>query len=143
MSGSFSVSREAAAWNLSRSWSLIPFLGIDYRLGVDGISLFVLLTGAILFPLVFLVVKHRTKGFYGNLLITAGAMAGAITASDMVLFYIFWEVMLLPVFFMIGLYGGPERKPATIKITALYRRRLAAHAGRDHLPRCRSLHPIR
>ena len=98
------------------SWSLIPFLGIDYRLGVDGISLFVLLTGAILIPLVFLVVKHRTKAFYGNLLITAGAMAGAITAGDMVLFYVFWEVMLIPVFFMIGLYGGPGRKPATIKI---------------------------
>ncbi len=98
------------------SWPLIPFLGIDYRLGVDGISLFVLLTGAILIPLVFLVVKHRAKAFYGNLLITAGAMAGAVTAGDMVLFYAFWEIMLIPVFFMIGLYGGPGRKPATIKI---------------------------
>jgi NADH-quinone oxidoreductase subunit M len=98
------------------SWSLIPSVGIDYRLGVDGISLFVLLTGAILIPLVFLVVKHRAKAFYGNLLITAGAMAGAITAGDMVLFYVFWEVMLIPVFFMIGIYGGPGRKPATIKI---------------------------
>ncbi len=116
MSGSFSVSRGAAGLEFVESWPLIPFLGIDYRLGVDGISLFVLLTGAILIPLVFLVVKHRAKAFYGNLLITAGAMAGAITAGDMVLFYVFWEVMLIPVFFMIGLYGGPGRKPATIKI---------------------------
>ena len=44
-------------------------------------------------------------------------MIGAICASDMVLFYIFWEVMLLPIFFMIGFYGGPNRLSATLKIT--------------------------
>ena len=44
-------------------------------------------------------------------------MTGAVCAADMVLFYIFWEIMLLPVFFMLGLYGGPKRLPATLKIT--------------------------
>jgi NADH-quinone oxidoreductase subunit M len=44
-------------------------------------------------------------------------MIGAVCAADMVLFYMFWEVMLLPVFFMIGLYGGPNRLTATVKIT--------------------------
>lgn len=99
----------------SRAW--IESLGIRYGLGVDGISLLVLMAGAVLFPMVFTVFTTRTKGFYGNLLLTQGAMIGAVCATDMVLFYIFWEIMLLPIFFMIGIYGGPKRLPATVKIT--------------------------
>ncbi len=96
--------------------NLIGSLGIAYRLGVDGISVFVLLTGAVLIPIVFVVVRNRARAFYGNLLVTAGAMAGAIASCDMVLLYVFWEIMLIPVFFMIGLYGGPNRRAATVKI---------------------------
>ncbi|SDP56773.1 complex I subunit 4 family protein [Desulforhopalus singaporensis] len=95
----------------------IESLGINYALGVDGISLLVLMAAAILYPLVFFVFDTRTKGFYGNLLIAQGAMIGAICATDMVLFYVFWEIMLLPIFFMIGLYGGANRLAATLKIT--------------------------
>lgn len=98
-----------------RPW--VESLGISYSLGVDGISLLVLMAGAVLFPMVFTVFATREKGYYANLLIAQGAMIGAICATDMVLFYIFWEVMLLPVFFMIGLYGGEKRLPATLKIT--------------------------
>ena len=98
-----------------RSW--IESLGISYGLGVDGISLLVLMTGAILFPMVFTIFKTQKKGYYANLLIAQGAMIGAICATDLVLFYIFWEIMLLPIFFMIGIYGGPKRLPATLKIT--------------------------
>ena len=99
----------------SRPW--IESLGISYGLGVDGISLLVLLTAAVLFPMVFTVFGTREKGFYANLLIAQGAMLGAICATDLVLFYIFWEIMLLPIFFMIGIYGGEKRLPATLKIT--------------------------
>ncbi|KJS00409.1 MAG: NADH-quinone oxidoreductase subunit M [Desulfobulbaceae bacterium BRH_c16a] len=99
----------------SRPW--IESLGISYSLGVDGISLLVLMAGSILFPMVFSLFAPRSKGYYGNLLIAQGAMVGAICATDLVLFYIFWEIMLLPIFFMIGLYGGPNRLPATLKIT--------------------------
>lgn len=106
----------AGGMEFSEIRDLLPSLGISYNLGVDGISLFVLLTGAMLYPLVFLVMTNQTKGCYANLLITQGAMAGAICAGDLVLFYIFWELMLLPIFFMIGIYGGPKRLPATIKI---------------------------
>jgi NADH-quinone oxidoreductase subunit M len=95
----------------------IQSLGINYTLGVDGISLFVLMAGAVLFPMIFLVFTTKTKGYYGNLLIAEGAMAGAVCAGDMILFYVFWEVMLLPIFFMIGLYGGPGKLSATLKIT--------------------------
>ncbi len=98
-----------------RSW--IKSLGISYSLGIDGISLLVLFTAAVLFPIIFVVFSTRTKGYYANLLIAQGAMIGAICSTDIVLFYIFWEIMLLPIFFMIGLYGGDKRLPATIKIT--------------------------
>ena len=97
--------------------SLIESLGISYSLGIDGISLLVMMAAAGLFPMVYLLFVEKEKGYYANLLIVQGAMIGAICASDMVLFYIFWEAMLLPIFFMIGLYGGPGRVPATIKIT--------------------------
>jgi NADH-quinone oxidoreductase subunit M len=96
---------------------LVESLGISYSLGVDGISLLVLLAAALLFPMVYLLFKTKPRGYYCNLLIVQGAMIGAVCATDIVLFYIFWEVMLLPVFFMIGLYGGPKRLPATVKIT--------------------------
>ena len=95
----------------------IKSLGISYALGVDGISLFILMAGSVLLPLVYFVFETKEKGYYANLLIVQGAMAGAVCATDMILFYIFWEVMLLPVFFMLGLYGGPRRLPATLKIT--------------------------
>ena len=99
----------------NRVW--IESLGINYSLGIDGISLLVVFTCAVLFPVIFVVFSTRARGFYANLLIAQGAMIGAICATDIVLFYIFWEVMLLPIFFMIGLYGGPNRLPATLKIT--------------------------
>lgn len=95
----------------------IQSLGISYHLGIDGISLFILMAGSVLLPMVYLVFTTKEKGYYANLLIVQGAMAGAVCAADMILFYIFWEVMLLPVFFMLGLYGGPKRLPATLKIT--------------------------
>ncbi len=100
---------------VDRQW--IESLSIHYGLGVDGINLLVLMTSAILFPLVFCVMKEKSNAFYGNLLICQGAMIGAICATDMVLFYIFWEIMLLPIFFTIGLFGGDRRLAATLKIT--------------------------
>jgi NADH-quinone oxidoreductase subunit M len=95
----------------------IQSLGVSYNLGIDGISLFILMAGSVLLPMVYLVFTTKEKGYYANLLIVQGAMAGAVCAADMILFYVFWEVMLLPVFFMLGLYGGPKRLPATLKIT--------------------------
>ncbi|MDR3630184.1 MAG: NADH-quinone oxidoreductase subunit M [Desulfocapsaceae bacterium] len=94
-----------------------PSLGINYTLGVDGISLFILMAGTVLFPSIFLIFTTKSKGYYANLLIAQGAMAGAVCAGDLMLFYIFWEVMLLPIFFMIGLFGGEGKIAATLKIT--------------------------
>ncbi|WP_136797002.1 MULTISPECIES: complex I subunit 4 family protein [Desulfosediminicola] len=96
---------------------LFESVGISYSLGVDGISFLVLMAGACLFPMAYLLLTTKNKGYYANMLIAQGAMIGAIAATDMILFYVFWEVMLLPIFFMIGLYGGPSRLHATLKIT--------------------------
>ena len=85
------------------SW--ITSLGVNYHVGVDGISLFVLMAAAILFPMVFMVFGAKSKAYYCNMLIALGAMVGAVTAADLIVFYIFWEIMLLPIFFIIGLYG--------------------------------------
>lgn len=99
----------------SKVW--VKALGINYSLGIDGISLLVLMAATVLFPMVFSIFKTQDKAYYANLLIAQGAMIGAICATDLVLFYIFWEIMLLPIFFMIGLYGGENRLAATIKVT--------------------------
>lgn len=98
-------------------YTWVNSLGINYHLGVDGISLFVLMAAAILFPMVFMLFTAKSKAYYCNMLIALGAMIGAVCAADLVLFYFFWEVMLLPIFFIIGLYGGENRIAATIKIT--------------------------
>ena len=95
----------------------IQSLGVSYSLGVDGISLFILMATSVLLPMVYFVFSTKEKGYYANLLLVQGAMTGAVCATDMILFYIFWEVMLLPVFFMLGLYGGAKKLPATLKIT--------------------------
>ena len=95
----------------------VKALGISYYIGVDGISLFVLMAAALLLPFVFLIFATQPKSYYCNLLVALGAMIGAVCAADIVIFYIFWEVMLLPVFFLIGLFGGEKRVAATVKIT--------------------------
>ena len=100
---------EHAAW--------LSWLGIYYTVGVDGISLMILLVIVFMFPSVFLIFSNKPKGYWGNLMIVQGAMTGAVTAGDMILFYLFWELMLFPIFFMMGLYGGKGKVAATIKIT--------------------------
>jgi NADH-quinone oxidoreductase subunit M len=112
-----SFSGSGAAFEFVEHIALNESLGIAYSLGVDGISILVLATAATLFPMVYLLFQTKEKGYYANLLIVQGAMIGAIAAADMVLFYVFWELMLLPVFFMIGLYGGERRIAATLKMT--------------------------
>lgn len=96
----------------------VPEFGINYVVGIDGISLMILMLIAVLFPLAYLLLwNHDKRGFWAGMLIAQGAMVGTVAAADLVLFYVFWEVMLLPIFFMIGLYGGAGRIAATIKIT--------------------------
>ncbi|HSJ81286.1 MAG TPA: NADH-quinone oxidoreductase subunit M, partial [Thiobacillus sp.] len=90
-----------------------------YHLGVDGISiLFILLTAFTTVIVVIAgwkVVEKRVAQYYGAFLIMEGLMIGVFAALDAILFYAFWEAMLIPMFLIIGIWGGPNRVYATIK----------------------------
>src|SRR5579883_2732514 len=91
---------------------------INYFLGVDGISIsMVLLTAIICFISVFASfgIEKGVKGYFALLLLLDTGMMGVFAALDFFLFYIFWEVMLLPMYFLIGIWGGPRREYAAIK----------------------------
>ena len=87
-------------------------------MGVDGISIsMVLLTALICFISVFasFSIDRGEKGYYALLLMLDTGMMGVFVSLDFFLFYIFWEVMLLPMYFLIGIWGGPRREYAAIK----------------------------
>ena len=97
----------------------IPAWGIEYRVGIDGISLFMVLLTTFLMPLAILGswagITRREKGYYALMLVLATGMIGVFVALDMFLFYVFWEVMLIPMYFIIGVWGGKGRLYASIK----------------------------
>jgi NADH-quinone oxidoreductase subunit M len=92
---------------------------IHYSLGLDGISLPLVLMTAALLPLCVLAswqaVATRIRGFMAMLLVIEAAMLGVFMALDFVLFYVFWEAMLIPMYLLIGVWGGPNRLYAAIK----------------------------
>ena len=97
----------------------IPQWGITYGLGVDGISLWLVLLTTFLTPLIFLAgwnthLKH-TKEYVIAFLVMETAMIGAFVATDLLLFYVFFELMLLPMYLVIGVWGGKNRIYAAIK----------------------------
>jgi len=92
---------------------------IHYSLGVDGISLPLVVMTAGLMPLCVLIswesITTRVRGFMAVLLVMEAALLGVFTALDFVLFYVFWEAMLIPMYLLIGVWGGPNRLYAAIK----------------------------
>jgi len=99
------------------SW--IPAFGVHYALGIDGISLWLVMLTTFLGPLVVMSawnsIKKHTKAFFAMLLILQTGMLGAFMASDLFLFYIFWEAMLIPMYLIIGVWGGERRLYAAMK----------------------------
>lgn len=99
------------------SW--IPAFDINYYLGVDGISmpLIVLTTFSMIFVVLagWKVITYKPHAYMAAFLIMEGIMVGVFAAMDAILFYVFWEAMLVPMFIIIGLWGGPNRIYATIK----------------------------
>lgn len=97
----------------------VPSFNINYSVGVDGISVLFVLLSALLTILCVTVswnaITDKVKEFYAALLILEGAMIGVFCSLDLFLFYIFWEAMLIPMFIMIGVWGGPNRVYAAIK----------------------------
>ena len=101
----------------SRDW--IPSLNIAYAMGVDGISLPFIFLAALLSILCvgasWTAIQTRVGEFYAALLVAETAMIGLFAASNLFLFFIFWELMLVPLFLLIGVWGGPERVYAAVK----------------------------
>ncbi|GBD00240.1 NADH-quinone oxidoreductase subunit M [bacterium HR17] len=97
----------------------VPILGISYHLGVDGLSMpLVVLTALLTFLSVVYsptAIHHREKEYYALFLMLETGMVGVFVALDFVLFYVFWEVSLVPMYFLIGIWGGPRREYAAIK----------------------------
>jgi NADH-quinone oxidoreductase subunit M len=97
----------------------IPALNSTYYLGVDGISMpLILLTTLITVPVIlaaWTVIDQRPAQYFAAFLIMEGLMVGVFAAVDALLFYFFWEAMLIPMFLIIGVWGGPRRVYATLK----------------------------
>ncbi len=97
----------------------ISQFGIQYYVGVDGISVLLILLSAITGILCVLIswnaIREKVKEFYIAILLIEGAMIGVFASLDFFLFYIFWEAMLIPMYLIIGVWGGPRRVYAAIK----------------------------
>lgn len=113
----FDVSQSALQFVEHKSW--FPFLDIYYSLGVDGIALPLIMLTCLFTPLVVVSawqsIEKRVAEYMAAFLIMQGLMCGVFAAADSILFYIFWEGMLIPMFLIIGIWGGPNRIYATVK----------------------------
>ena len=107
-----------AGFQMTESAQWIPQWGISYKLGVDGVSLLLVLLTAFIQPLVLLATwnhEHRAKGFFASLMVLQAALVGVFLALDLVLFYVMFEVMLVPMYALIGIYGSGNRHYAALK----------------------------
>ncbi len=97
----------------------VPSFDVEYYLGVDGIAMPLIILTTFITPLVVIagweVIKFRPSQYMAAFLIMEGVMVGVFSALDAMLFYVFWEAMLIPMFLIIGVWGGPNRVYATIK----------------------------
>jgi NADH-quinone oxidoreductase subunit M len=113
----FDVSRAGYQLVELRAWIEQP--PINYHLGVDGLSLFLVLLTTFLTPIAMLAswdgIQSRVKEFYVMLLVLETGMIGVFLALDLFLFFVFWEVMLVPMYFLIGIWGHERRIYAAIK----------------------------
>ncbi|HEY5909820.1 MAG TPA: NADH-quinone oxidoreductase subunit M [Verrucomicrobiae bacterium] len=115
----FDPSATAPAFQFKQVVPWIPALKIHYAVGIDGISLLLVLLTTLVMPLCVLAswryIKARVKEFMICLLIMETAMVGVFCALDLVLFFVFWEAMLIPMALLIGIWGGPRKIYAALK----------------------------
>ena len=99
--------------------SIGKYFQMNYHVGIDGISLWLVLLTTFIMPITVLstwhAVERNTKGFMALLLLLETGMLGAFISLDLFLFYVFWELMLVPMYFLIGIWGGKNRVYAAIK----------------------------
>jgi NADH-quinone oxidoreductase subunit M len=106
-------------WQFAERRDWLPGLGASYHLGVDGISAMLVLLTTVLTAVAvlgaFSAVEKRGREFYALLLALETGMIGTFLSLDLLLFYIFWEAMLIPMYLLIGVWGGPRRIYAAVK----------------------------
>ena len=117
-----SFDRSVTGFQFVEKYQWIPAFGINYALGVDGISLLLILLALVLTPIVIAACWNEAEGgrwsvknFFGLILILETMIVGVFAATDVFLFYVFFEAMLIPVYFLIGGYGTGERAAAAVK----------------------------
>jgi NADH-quinone oxidoreductase subunit M len=115
----FNFDKTKAGFQFVEFFPWIKSYAINYHIGLDGISLPLILLTSFITWLVILISKHSVKlalpSYNAAFLILSGLMIGVFSALDTILYYVFWESMLIPMFIMIGFWGGPNRVYATIK----------------------------
>ncbi len=113
----FQFNPENASLQLVENVPWIESLGVHYELGVDGLSIYLVLLTTFLTPISILASYHgiteRVRMFNAMLLVLEAGMLGVFLAQDLILFYVFWEVMLVPMYFIIGVWGSSQRIKAT------------------------------
>jgi NADH-quinone oxidoreductase subunit M len=110
----FSFNGQTAAMQFVERRDWLPTYGISYYVGVDGFSLLLILLTTLLTPICVLAtwedIQHRVKEFMICLLALMSGMIGVFVSLDLFLFYVFWEVMLIPMYLLIGVWGNPARR---------------------------------
>jgi NADH-quinone oxidoreductase subunit M len=119
----FEIGRTEFQNYVSIAW--IPEWGISYAIGIDGISILLILLTTFLLPISVLVsweqIVEKERAYYAMLLILITGILGVFVAFDLFLFYVFWEITLIPMYFLIGVWGHERRIYAAVNV---------AHAGR-------------
>ncbi|MBI2390251.1 MAG: NADH-quinone oxidoreductase subunit M [Deltaproteobacteria bacterium] len=115
----FKVPIQEGKWWLEESVQWIPSWGIKYHVALDGISFWLIVLTSVLTPVAVWVsygsIHTRLKDFSFAFLMLQGAMVGSLVAIDLFLFYVMWEAMLIPMYVLIGVWGGVDRVKAAIK----------------------------
>jgi len=115
----FKTTADMQYTEFARWISIGDYFQMNYNVGIDGISLWLVLLTTFIMPIAVLSTWHAvekyTKGFMALLLLLETAMLGAFISLDLFLFYIFWELMLIPMYFLIGIWGGKNRIYAAVK----------------------------
>ncbi|TNF25597.1 MAG: NADH-quinone oxidoreductase subunit M [Deltaproteobacteria bacterium] len=104
-------------WAMDLGW--VDAIGARFTLGIDGISLWIVVLTTFLTPIILIgaqkAIEHRVREFVISMLVLESAMIGTLVATDLLLFYLFWEMMLIPMYLLIGIWGGKNRLYATVK----------------------------
>jgi len=115
----FAFNPAVGDYQFASSAEWIPAWGIHYAVGIDGISVLLVLLTTLLTPIAILgsyrYIQRRERAFYAMMLLLETGVVGVFVALDVFLFYVFWEVMLVPMYFIIGIWGGERRIYSAIK----------------------------